>query len=319
MNIPEPQKPILRPRSSISAKPFMKWAGGKGQLLDTFKHYYPDELKQGKIEKYFEPFIGGGAVFFDIICNYKIKKAFLCDINGELIIAYKVIHRDANKLISRLSEYSKEYFNIQTSEREDYFYKIRDEYNEKRHSIDFTVDYSTKWIRRTAQMIFLNRTCFNGLFRVNKKGEFNVPFGKYERPKILDKENILQICFALNIAEIKIGDFTSFKENIDSHSFVYFDPPYRPISLTSSFTSYSKHEFGDYEQIRLGNYYRQLDKETGAKLMLSNSDPANENEADKFFEHLYEGYNINRVSAKRIINSNAAKRGAIKELIIRNY
>jgi len=303
---------------SSKVKPFLKWAGGKSQLLGQFQDYYPSELKTGHITKYFEPFLGGGAVFLDVVQKFSIESASLNDINEELILAYKVIQRNPETLIEFLSKYAKQYFNLSEEERKSFFYEIRTNLNFQRFQINYK-KYSENWIPRAAQLIFLNKTCFNGLFRLNKKGEFNVPFGKYKNPKIFDEENILDLSKILQIAEINAGNFYSTENMIDENSFVYFDPPYRPISKTSNFTSYSKYSFNDPEQIKLGEYFAKLNREKNAKLMLSNSDPKNENPDDTFFDDLFDDFNINKVNANRMINCNGNNRGQISELLITNY
>lgn len=300
------------------AKPFLKWAGGKSQLLPQFEDLYPTELKQGKIKRYIEPFIGGGAMFFYMAQKYKISSAYLYDINSELILTYKVVQKDPEKLIGQLGELSQNYKTLTEDKRKSFYYKIRDQYNLQRSQINFK-HYSTNWISRASMMIFLNRTCFNGLFRLNSKGGFNVPHGRYKNPRILNKENIIAVSQLLQIAEIEIGDFKVCESVVTPTSFVYFDPPYRPISKTASFTSYSTFDFDDQQQIRLANFFRHLDDSNKVKMMLSNSDPKNENSHDNFFENLYKGFRINRVSANRMINSNAHKRGRINELVITNY
>lgn len=299
------------------AKPFLKWAGGKRQLLETFDVFYPSELKRYQIENYYEPFIGGGAVFFDIAQKYSIQSALLCDINEELIITYQVVQKDVLKLIEQLEVLKLNYEKLDNEKQQHFYYKVRDDFNNKRFKINY-YSYSEKWIERAAQIIFLNRTCFNGLFRFNLKGAFNVPAGRYKNPKILDAENLQKVAELLSIAELKIADFKEVTGNIKPNSFVYLDPPYRPINKTSSFTSYSKNIFGDKEQFELEKVFSALHKR-GAKLMLSNSDPKNIDPNDQFFDELYSQYHIHRVSAKRSINSNAAKRKAINEIIVTNY
>lgn len=301
------------------ARPFLKWAGGKTQLLQKFERFFPVELKQGKIDEYFEPFIGGGAVFFYIAQRYRVKEAYLYDINKELILAYKAVQNDIDKLIILLQATARKYLGLTEDARKEYYYKIRDMYNQERLTIDYS-EYSTDWVRRAAQLIFLNRTCFNGLFRVNSKGEFNVPFGRYKNPVILDEKNLRAASKLLKGVVIEHGDFMSIKDKVTSNSFVYFDPPYRPINKTSSFTSYSTFEFNDEQQIRLAKLYKELNKK-GVKLMLSNSDPENKNDNDDFFENHYRGANIRiyKVPAYRMINCNGAKRGQINELVIINY
>ena len=312
-----PQLNIIETQTK-QAKPFLKWAGGKTQLLPQFENLYPLEVKQGLITRYIEPFIGGGAVFFEIAQKYQLTSAYLYDINPELILAYKVVQKDPVKLIGRLDVLSQAYQSANESERKSFYYKIRENYNLQRLQINHQ-HYSEKWISRVAMLIFLNRTCFNGLFRLNSKGEFNVPHGKYKNPRILDEENLMAVSQLLQIAEIAIGDFEACESVITPASFIYFDPPYRPLSKTASFTSYSTFDFDDQQQTRLANFFRHLDKNYDLKMMLSNSDPKNQNSQDAFFEKLYQGFNIHRVSAKRMINSNAKKRGQIAELVITNY
>lgn len=286
--------------------------------MGQFEQYYPSDLKEGKIKKYIEPFVGGGAVFFDIIQKYEINSAYLYDINDELLIVYQVIQKNPEIIVEYLERLSKQYKCLSEDERKDFFYKVRTNYNLQRFQINYN-KYSENWIPRAAQLIFLNKTCFNGLFRLNRQGEFNVPFGKYRNPKILDEENIFNVYKILQKAEIRNGDFEDCEELVDERTFVYFDPPYRPISQTSSFTSYSKFDFGDGEQVRLGSYFTKLDKKYGAKLMLSNSDPTNNNPDDKFFINLFSNFQIHKVSANRMINCNGAKRGHVNELLITNY
>jgi len=300
------------------AKPFLKWAGGKAQLISQFSEFYPRELKQGQIKKYVEPFIGGGAVFLNVVQNYDIEGAYLNDINEELIIAYRVLQRDPETLCEFLHRFQQQYDSLAQEQRERYFYEVRENYNAQRFQINYK-RYSENWIPRAAQLIFLNRTCYNGLFRLNRSGEFNVPFGRYKNPRILDEDNVMNLSRVLQIAEIRVADFETCEGWVDGDTFVYFDPPYRPISQTSSFTSYSKHEFGDEQQTRLSQFYARLDRNYGAKLMLSNSDPTNENPGDDFFSELYRDFNIHKVRAARMINSKASKRGPIYELLITNY
>ncbi len=287
-------------------------------MLSQFEDLYPPELKQGKINKYIEPFVGSGAVFFDIVQKYPLKSVYLYDINVELIVAYRVIQQDPAGLIEQLEQLSDKYKSLDKNERKVLFYQIREKYNLQKRDMDYT-HFTQFWVSRAAMLIFLNRTCFNGLFRLNSKGEFNVPHGRYKNPKILDAENLLNVSRLLQTAEIIAGDFEQCANVVEEHAFVYFDPPYRPISKTSSFTSYSKFDFGDEEQIRLAKFFAKLDREYHAKLMLSNSDPTNEDPTDTFFEELYNGFNLCPVTANRMINSDGAKRGKIRELIITNY
>ena len=299
------------------ARPFLKWAGGKTQLLREFSRHFPPGLKTGKIKNFVEPFIGGGAVFFHLNQRYSFERCTICDANEELVLSYRVIRRSVKKLITELEDLEDSYLSKNDKKRELFYYKIRNSFNRNKTTTDYT-RYSGDWIGRAAQMIFLNRTCYNGLFRVNRKGEFNVPFGRYANPEILHEDNLKDVATLLKTTQILSGDFTQCREYIDDTTFVYLDPPYRPLNGTASFTSYSKQGFSDKDQRRLADFFRELDG-TGARLMLSNSDPRNERPDDAFLEDLYAGYWIERVPARRIINCNGARRGAISELVITNY
>ncbi|MDJ0533483.1 MAG: DNA adenine methylase [Xenococcaceae cyanobacterium MO_207.B15] len=300
------------------AKPFIKWVGGKTQLIGQLENFYPLELPAGKINKYFELFIGGGAVFFEVIQKFPIEKAFINDINQDLILSYQVIRYNPQELIKTLSKLQEEYLTSNSQHRENIFYKIRQEYNQQRIEFDYN-NLSQESIKRVSLMIFLNKTCFNGLYRTNKKGDFNVPIGKYKNPTICNSDNLLKISNILQNVTIHSGNYDIYTQYIDNNSFVYLDPPYRPISKTSSFTAYAKSGFNDDSQIKLSQYYKYLDQECQAKVMLSNSDPQNVDVQDVFFENLYSQYNIHRVSANRLVNSKAANRGKITELLITNY
>ncbi len=299
------------------AKPFLKWAGGKGQLLEAFQKFYPEELREGKIETYCEPFVGGGAVFFDIVQKYPIKSALLCDNNEDLILTYKVIQKDVPNLIEQLDRLQNQYLKLNEEKRTEYYYQMRERFNAQKKSMNYS-RISNKWIERAAQIIFLNRTCFNGLFRFNSKGEFNVPQGRYKNPKILDTENLLKVSQLLSVAEIQKADFREIKNRVNENTFVYYDPPYRPLNQTSSFTAYSKDAFGDPEQIALATLFSELNQK-GVKQMLSNSDPKNHNPEDHFFDDLYKDFQIFRVPARRVINSSGDKRQVINEIVVTNY
>ncbi|NJL63633.1 MAG: DNA adenine methylase [Methylacidiphilales bacterium] len=310
--------PSLLTSSLPKPKPFLKWAGGKSQLLEQMSYYFPQGLADGSINRYVEPFIGGGAVFFYLASNYQqIQEFYLFDINPELIIAYKTIQQNVEDLIEELSRIQTEYFSLSLHEQVQYFYKIRTNFNSRKQEIDIH-NYSFAWIERTAQTIFLNRTCYNGLFRVNSKGYFNVPVGRYKNPKICNQENLYAVSEALKKAVIQLGDFELSKQFSGSSTFTYFDPPYRPISKTSNFTSYSENHFSDTEQLKLNSLFKDLDS-SGVKLMLSNSDPKNQDQNDNFFDDIYSKYRIERIKASRSINSNSSKRGEINELLIMNY
>ncbi|MEB3886680.1 DNA adenine methylase [Lyngbya sp. CCY1209] len=301
-----------------TAQPFLKWAGGKSQLLSQFENLYPLELKQGQIQHYIEPFIGGGAVFFEVAQKYQIASASIYDINPELILVYQVIQKDVERLIEEVGNLARDYHQCPLTERKCFYFKLRDRYNLQKQEIGDR-QYDSHWVSRAALLIFLNRTCFNGLFRLNSKGEFNVPPGSYKNPKILDADNLRSVSELLQIAEIAVGDFELCEPAIKPGTLIYFDPPYRPLSKTANFTSYSTFTFCDRQQTRLAQFFRHLDTTHDVKMMLSNSDPKNEDPTDDFFEELYQPFKIHRVSANRAINSNGKKRGQIDELVITNY
>jgi DNA adenine methylase len=304
--------------ASPVAKPFLKWAGGKGQLIEVLEDLFPLEVQSRKINKYAEPFIGGGAMFFHVAQNYShIEEFFISDVNPELILIYKTIQKDVESLISQLETIEIEYHSLSAIKQSEYFYNKRKNFNENLGKVGMK-EFQNSWITRAATLIFLNRTCFNGLFRVNQKGEFNVPVGDHNNPKICDAPNLRSVSSLLQKTKIECGDFSASKDFVDKNTFVYFDPPYRPLTKTARFKSYSKFEFGDDAQKRLAEYFALLDKK-GAKLMLSNSEPKNVNPDDTFFEELYEGFAIKTVYASRVINSGSDKRGKIKELVIINY
>lgn len=300
-----------------AARPFLKWAGGKTQLLDALEKRLPEEIRTGKITRFVEPFIGGGAVFFYLNRHFSFEQCDICDVNKELILSYRVIQNSVQELIEELENLKSAYYSRAGEMQEQMYYEVRNDFNQNLTRIDFD-EYNDAWIERTAQIIFLNRTCFNGLFRVNRRGEFNVPFGGYKKPDILNEENLHTVSTLLKKTRIQLGDFTTCLEQVDDRTFVYFDPPYRPLKRSSSFTSYSKDGFSDADQERLAGFFRKLD-ERGAKVMLSNSDPKNENPQDTFFDSLYAGYYTSRVPARRRINCKGACRGDISELVITNY
>lgn len=305
-------------QGSIQAKPFLKWAGGKKQLINELDYRLPFVLKSGKIKKYIEPFVGAGALLFHIHNNYSVQEYIICDINKELYICYRSIKEDLEQVINELEKLKESYFTLDLIERQDFYYKIRDDYNNQINGFNY-LNHNSQWSHRTALTIFLNRTCFNGLFRVNSKGQFNVPYGKYSNPYIYDVHNLLAVNSVLEKTTILSGDFEVTRDYIDENSFVYLDPPYRPISTSSSFTSYTSDDFSDNDQRRLANFYTELSTIKKAKLMLSNSDPKNTNTNDHFFEDLFKGFDIERVKATRMINCQGHKRGVINELIVLNY
>ena len=306
--------PVKKFDSTPLARPVLKWAGGKGQLLPVISQYLPKELQQGNIKRYIEPFVGGGAVFFDLASKYEFDEVYLFDINPELVILYNVIKNNVQSLISELSKIQTQYF--ATEDQTKYYYDRRDEYNNFPKAINPNL-FLADFVRRSALTIFLNRTCFNGLFRVNKKGHFNVPMGKYKNPKILAVENLLNVSVILQNATIQKVDFATALTHADKNTFIYYDPPYRPVRETSNFNSYAVTDFDDAEQVRLSDLFIKA-SDRGALQMLSNSDPTNYI-ADPFFDDLYSNFTIHRVMAKRLINANADGRNEIRELLITNY
>jgi DNA adenine methylase len=291
------------------AKPFLKWAGGKTQLINNIELLLPQNLSKTNFT-YVEPFVGSGAVLFWMLNNFpNLKKAVINDINEDLINTYKTIASRPIELISILEILQNEYHNLEGNEdnKKLYYYEKRALYNTRKE----------EKIGQAALFIFLNRTCFNGLYRVNRKNEYNVPMGGYKKPTVCDAENILAVSEVLQKVEILCGDFEQTLEYADNNSLFYFDPPYKPLSETSSFNSYAKDEFNDNEQIRLKNFCSKLDM-LNHTWILSNSDVKGKDENDSFFDDLYLDFNIQRVEAKRSINANPEKRGKLTELLITN-
>lgn len=293
----------------VSLKPFVKWVGGKRQLISELEKML---LADGEkiFTKYCEPMVGGGALFFNVLSKYNFEQLYISDINSELINAYQVIKNNVDSLIEKLREMQLLFLPMDENGKKLYYYSIRDRFNN-------TQLCDTSAIEKAAYFIFLNKTCFNGLYRVNRKGQFNVPMGAYKNPMICDEENLRNINKFLQNVTIVCGDYSLSKHFIDKNTFVYLDPPYRPISETSGFTSYNSDTFDDNDQIRLARFIDEINA-SGAKIVLSNSDPKNVNPDDTFFDELYKAYQIKRVSATRMINSKADSRGKINELLICN-
>lgn len=296
--------------TKVKAKPFLKWAGGKTQLLTTIDSFLPETFSHEENITYIEPFVGGGAMLFFLLQKYpNIKKAVINDINPHLVNTYKVIRDMPHLLIEYLTDLQSAYRNLIGYDTQKEFYlNIRNKFNNENMTD----------IEEAAYMIFMNRTCFNGLYRENSKGGFNVPFGRYSNPTICDDSLILSDSEILQRVEILNGDFSQTRDFINGYTFIYFDPPYRPLDATSSFNSYVKEVFDDNEQRRLHGFFAELSA-NGCYEMLSNSDGRGRNESDTFFDELYQDYTIERVYAKRCINANPSKRGALTELLIRNY
>lgn len=296
--------------ASMRARPFVKWAGGKGQLLEQLDALLPNDFAQREDLIYVEPFVGGAAMLFHVLAKFpNIKRAIINDANSELIATYKTIKTNPEELIERLSKLQDEFGKCATEElRQEMYLRLRDKFNARK----------SDELEMSSLFIFLNKTCFNGLYRVNSKGEFNVPFGKAKNPTICDADNIRALNKVLQKVTILNGDFEDVMKSVKSKAFFYFDPPYRPLTQSAAFTAYAKDGFNDDEQRRLAQFCRKLDR-AGHQWMLSNSDPHNVDPDDDFFEELYQGFDINRVVASRAINSKGDGRGKISELAIRNY
>lgn len=296
-------------QKKVELKPFVKWVGGKGQLIEQLEKHIPAGGEK-VLTKYAEPFVGGGALLFNILSKYNFEEIYIGDINKELINAYNVVQNNVEELMIKLAKLQLEFIPMDENGRKNYYYSIRDRFN------SLMLNNNTA-IEKASLFIFLNKTCFNGLYRVNKKGQFNVPMGAYKSPMICDENNLRNVSKALKNVKIVCADYSLSKDFIDKNTFVYLDPPYRPISQTASFTSYNADCFDDNEQIRLAKFIDEINL-SGAKIMLSNSDPQNVNPEDTFFEELYKAYTINKVEATRAINSKGDSRGKIKELLICN-
>ena len=291
----------------MAARPFIKWVGGKTQLLPEIRQRYPEN-----IIKYCEPFVGGGAVLFDVLQTFHPQEVLINDINPELINLYENIRDNCEQLIQLLNQFQTEYQLTPEAARQNLYLGKRATYN---HFI--TEENPDHNLEKAALFIYLNKTCFNGLYRVNRNGLFNVPFNHAKNPLICDAVNIRECSQLLQNVQMHVGDYSFCRDFIDENTFVYLDPPYRPLTESSSFTSYNENGFTDLQQIELGNFITEI-ANIGALIVASNSDPHNANEEDEFFDNLYADFNIERVQASRMINSNARRRGPINELLISN-
>lgn len=291
------------------SKPFVKWVGGKTQLINQLEKMLPNNFSSWQNVTYIEPFVGGGAMLFHVLNNYSnIEHAVINDINSDLITCYQTVKSKPKELIDSLRDIEKEYYQLDIEKQKQFFLQKRAIYNAK--NLDD--------ITNTTLFFFLNKTCFNGLYRVNKSGLFNVPFGRYNNPKICDRDTILADSALLQKVEIICGDFENTFAYINDNTLFYFDPPYRPLSNTSNFRDYSKETFNDETQKRLKIYCDKI-VDAGCSFMLSNSDGKNNGDRNDFFDKLYEQYYIERVLASRSINSNASKRGKLTEILVHNF
>lgn len=303
-----PQNSAVK-KNAIVAKPFVKWAGGKGNLLKKLEALLPANFSDLKNVTYIEPFVGGGAMLFHILNTHKnVKRIVINDINKDLIRCYQLVKEEPKTLIKLLHPLERRYYELNEDERKRYFYEIRDRYNNAQISKDL----------RAAYLIFLNHTCFNGLYRENASGKFNVPFGRYKKANICNEEIIEADHKVLKNVEIICGDYKNILKYLSiKDNFIYFDPPYRPLPGSNNFNQYSKSGFSDPEQVELKHFCDYLSSK-GCYIMLSNSDSTNI-DGTSYFERLYEGYNFNKILAPRFINAYADKRKKQQEMIIKNY
>lgn len=283
MQTPQPQ-----PAPGSGASPFVKWVGGKRRLLSQLVPLLPPGIE---LMRHVEPFVGGGAMFFD----RRPDRALLCDVNRALVDTYRVVRAAVDELIPRLAQLAARH------DAEEY-YRVRERYNTRRDLDE---------VQRAAMFIYLNKTCFNGLHRVNRRGDFNVPAGRYTSPRILDEGTLRAASAQLQGAELGCEPFEALLSKAHPEDFVYFDPPYEPVSSTASFTAYAKQGFSRDDQARLRDVFTELDR-LGCRLMLSNSDVP-------FIRQLYARFRIDRVAAPRAVNSNASRRGLVSEVVVRNY
>lgn len=301
---------MTKPLQEGQARPFLKWAGGKSQLLPEIRRVYPEGLGT-TITRYAEPFLGGGAVLLDILSTYRLEAVYASDTNGELINAYCCVRDRLEELLERLHRLEEDYLSLDSQARKDFYYRIRAQFNEGERG-------NKEDAERAALLLFLNRTCFNGLYRVNARGEFNVPAGAYKNPTICDEDNLRRVSGLLQGVELVCAPYTQVEEFADERTFLYADPPYRPLNQTSSFTAYTKNSFGDQEQRELAVFLKEL-AQRGVKVAASNSDPHNTDPQDDFFDELYAECTLRRIAASRMINSDAAARGKVSELLITTY
>ena len=299
----------FEPPADMPVKPFLKWAGGKSQILDEIRSKYPAGLG-ATTKKYAEPFVGGGAVLFDVLSKYDMEEVYISDVNRELIQTYIAIRDNATQLVAFLKDLEARYLNANDDVRKEIYYSTRERFNVLK-----TVNSES--VEIAALFMFLNRTCFNGLYRVNSHGAFNVPQGSYKKPTICDERTLIAVSEKLRGVEAVCADYKESREFIDGNTFVYFDPPYRPLTVTASFTSYTENGFGDKEQAELAAFIDETSK-CGASIVASNSDPKNTDKSDDFFDRLYAQHEIVRIYAGRAINSVGSSRGKISELLIAN-
>ena len=290
---------VVPPPHVARPAPFLKWVGGKGKLLPLLRPLMP----QGKF-RYAEPFLGGGAVFFDLRAEDRLEHALLCDVGSDLVGACRVVRDELPALLARLQAHETHYLSENEENRALYFYAVRN-----RHPADFAMDD----VEPAARMLFLNRTCFNGLWRENRSGRFNAPHGRYANPGIVQADKLQAAHVALQGVDIRQADFRALPELVQDQrvEFVYLDPPYHPLSTTSSFNAYSGGQFSGKAQAELADVCRRLDR-MGVRFLLSNSDCG-------FVRDLYAGFDVGTIRAARSINCKADSRGDVDEVVVRNY
>ncbi|MHC5268420.1 DNA adenine methylase [Enterococcus sp. LJL98] len=292
----------------------VKWAGGKSKLAPVIEEQILKSIKIEKMDTYIEPFLGGGSFFFYMIQKYDFKRVIISDINKELINLYKVIQQQPVQFIENAKRIQDEYNSLQDLESKSiFFYDIRGKYN---HSISGEKNVSLDIIQ-ASYFLFLNKVGFNGLYRVNSKGLYNVPFGKREKANLFKEENILGVSKLLENVTILNCNYDQTLEYANEQTLFYFDPPYRPLSTSSSFTSYAKSNFNDNSQIQLANFCKEINAR-GVKFALSNSDPKNNDIEDHFFDDLYSDFFVNRIQAHRMIGAKANSRGKVSEILVTN-
>ena len=301
---------VEQDKNNATAKPFVKWAGGKGSLISQLIENLPQDFAEQPNVTYIEPFVGGGAMLFYMLTHYpNIKRAVINDVNEDLINCYLLIKNNPEKLITSLREIKDEYYRLATIEaKSQYYYQMREKYNNE----------ELAKVKRAACFIFLNKTCFNGLYRVNTSGKFNVPFGQYDHPNICDEELIMANHGVLQKVDIYVGGYKNITTHLGKrYNFIYIDPPYRPLSGSACFIEYTRNIFDDTEQENLKTYCDILTQK-GCKIMQSNSNSFDDN-GESYFAKLYNAYTIKQILAHRFINAHAGKREKETELLIMNY
>lgn len=294
----------------VIAKPFLKWAGGKHKLAPVIEELLLKKTDMTQIKTYIEPFIGGGAFFFYLCEKYQFSDKVIMDINQELINLYTSIQQDVYGLLARLDVLQLEYNSLETIEdKSAHFYNIRVKYNETIYNENVNL------LEQGSYFIYLNKIGFNGLYRVNKKGFYNVPFGQRKEAVLYNMENMVAVSEVLKDTTIMCGDYKLSKQFANKNSLFYFDPPYRPLSNSSSFNSYAKSEFNDDTQIELAKFCHEIIKEE-AHFILSNSDPKNVSSEDEFFDELYSNYTIERLSVRRMIGAKSSSRTNVSEILV---